>query len=205
MIGMKRDEHDRKSAVAAEELLGAAQVIHFQQPVTSAEGRRADGASDAVVDGVTEYGGRRERHARERRAERAARIHRRECPHCEKQRVARKERRHDQAGLREDHGEEDRVDPQLVPGEQLHQVPVEMQNEVDEPRQHGAGGYGEGSWRAKGVPPWNPRGCRREGKALERAGLADQGSSARSGQQRAIRAAARGQGSSARVRAPARA
>src|SRR5207249_6991269 len=47
------------------------------------------------------------------------------------------------------HREEDRIDPQLVAHEQLDQVPVEMQDEIDQPRQHGSAGYREARVRGK--------------------------------------------------------
>ena len=125
--------------MAAEELLGAPEVLHLEQAVTATEGRGADGAPDAVIHGVAEHGRGPERHARERRLQDAAGIHRRQRAHRKQQRVPRQEGRHHQPGLREDHREQDRIDPQLIAGQQLEEVPIKMQDHVDEPREHVAG------------------------------------------------------------------
>src|SRR6185436_12005318 len=50
----------------------------------------------------------------------------------EEQRVTRKEWRHDETGFREDHDEQDRVDPRAVRGDQLQEVGVEMENCVEQ-------------------------------------------------------------------------
>src|SRR6202050_744040 len=139
--GHEARQQDRHAAVAAEEPFRVPQVLDLQQPVTAAEGRRPDGAPHRVIHRVAEHGCHGEQTAQQRRVERAARIHRRECTEREQQRVPGQKRRHDESGLREDHGEQDRVDPKVEAREQLDQVAVEMQDEVDEPRQHGAGGY----------------------------------------------------------------
>ena len=135
--------------MAAEELLGASEIFDLEKPISAAEGRRSDGASDAVVDGVAEHGRGAQRDARERRLQRSAPVDGRERPYGEEQRVTGEERCHDEPCLREDHREEDRIDPQLVAHEQLDQVPVEMQDEIDQPRQHGATGYREARVRGK--------------------------------------------------------
>ena len=135
--------------MAAEELLGAPEVLHLQQAVTAAEGRGTDRAPDAVIHCVAEYGRGPERHARERRLQHAAPIHRRQSAHREQQRVPRQEGRYHESGLREDHREQDRIDPQLIAGQQLEQVPIKMQDHVDEPRQHGRRGYREAPAAAK--------------------------------------------------------
>ena len=139
--GYVQSAQTRHAAVPAEELLGAAQVLDLQPAVSPGERRRSDGAPDTVVDGVAEHGRDAERDARERRPQRAARVDRGQRSDGEEQRVPGQERRHHQPRLGEDHREQDRIDPQVITGQQLDQVSVEMQHEIDEPRQHGAGGY----------------------------------------------------------------
>jgi hypothetical protein len=71
----------------------------------------------------------------------AARVDCRERSHGKEQRIPGQEGRHDEPGLGEDHRKEDRVYPEVVPRDQLDQMAIEMQHDIDEPRQHGAGGY----------------------------------------------------------------
>ena len=68
-----------------------------------------------------------------RRVERAAGIDRGQGADAEQQRVAWQKRRHDETGLRENDREQDRVDPEVNAGQQLDQMPVEVQHEIDQP------------------------------------------------------------------------
>ena len=86
-------------------------------------------AADPVVDVVADDRGRRQE------PEKKPRIQRSECreaPGGKEQRIARQERQHHQSGLAEDDQEEDAVGPRAVVVNDPAQVPVEMQDEVDE-------------------------------------------------------------------------
>jgi hypothetical protein len=50
----------------------------------------------------------------------------------EEQRVARQERHHDDAGLDEDHDEQQQVDPVAVVRDELREIEVDMQREVEQ-------------------------------------------------------------------------
>jgi hypothetical protein len=53
-------------------------------------------------------------------------------PYREQERVARQDRRHDQAGFAEDDDEENRVHPEAVVGAEHLEMLVDMQDEVDQ-------------------------------------------------------------------------
>jgi len=55
----------------------------------------------------------------------------RQSAHGKEERIARQERRDDESGFREDHEEEKSVHPGAVQGDELGQVPVQVQEQVD--------------------------------------------------------------------------
>jgi hypothetical protein len=83
----------------------------------------------AVVDRIPEEG-RSEEQREQQRSVQAAGV--RDGTGREKQRVARKKRRDDEASLREDDAEEQPVDPGPIRIDQLGQMSVEVEDEVDE-------------------------------------------------------------------------
>ena len=113
-MGTNRAEDDGLAAVLEEELMGARDVLALHPPVDApglvddsvAEEAVRDSAADGVVHRIAHHG----RHHQDGdhhldpqgrgRGQRAGR---------EQQRVAREKRRHDEAGLREDDGEQDAV------------------------------------------------------------------------------------------------
>ena len=115
--------------------MSASQVLAIEQPVPPAdrilrgEDARPDVFAGGIVDGITQD----RRHEQEHRdqadvedARRGKRTGRKE------ERVARENRRHDQAGLRKHDQKEKAVEPGSVRRGDLREVLVEVEEEVDE-------------------------------------------------------------------------
>ena len=110
------------------------QVFDLEQPVPAAERGRPDGSTDRVVERVTQNRRGRQQHETQWRAQGAARIDRGERADGEQQGVAWQEGRYDESGLAKDDREQNRVDPGVVLGEQIDEMLVEMQDDINEPR-----------------------------------------------------------------------
>jgi hypothetical protein len=115
------------------ELLRADQVLPLHPAKGAAERARPDRATDTEVHLVPQHCGEHQQQPHECRVQRAGLIHRSERTDREQQRVPGQNRRHDQSGLAEDDQEQDRVDPEVIVGDELGEMLVEMQDEVDEP------------------------------------------------------------------------
>ncbi len=133
MMGMKRDRATARPPWRRKNSSVRRRYCTLQQAIAAAEGGRTHQPAHRVVDRVAEHGGEAEHDGQKRRVERVAGIDRGQRADAEEQRVARQKRRHDESGLRENHREEDRVDPEVNADEQLDQMPVEVQYEIDQP------------------------------------------------------------------------
>src|SRR5450756_2631490 len=111
--------------MSLEELLGAPQVLDLQEPVAPAESGRPYRPSDRVVQHVAQNRRAGKQHAGQRSTEFATGIHRGERPDGEQKRVSRQEGSYDQAGLGKDDEKQDPVDPEVVAGQQLNEMPIE--------------------------------------------------------------------------------
>jgi hypothetical protein len=110
------------------EVVGLLQVVAAEDLRVGVAEQAFPGRSpDHVVGAVAQDGCRHQQAAQQYRVHAAAGGH---GTGDEQQRIARQERHDDQAGLAEDHQEQDGVDPRTVIVDQQIEVGIEMQNEV---------------------------------------------------------------------------
>ena len=128
-------QQDSRRAVARKEGLGAAEVFGRQQAEPAGEGTRTDGAADRIVAGVAEDRGGAHQYPHQRCVQGPRGVHRRQGPGGEQQRITRQERGHHQAGLGEDDHEHDAVDPGVIQRDDIGQVPVQVQEGIEQEMQ----------------------------------------------------------------------
>ena len=111
------------------EVLGVEQPLESALPAFGSKHARADVVADAVVDGVAEHRCDEEHQHRDPHVEAPGR---RDRAGGKEQRVARQERHDDEAGFREDDGEEGAVNELSVLGDERGEVLVDVEEEIYE-------------------------------------------------------------------------
>jgi hypothetical protein len=114
--------------------VGAIQILLFQPANVAAERSRSDRFADAIVGGVAEPRGHHQQSPQRRCIQGARLIYGGQGAEGEQQRIAGQDGRHHHAGFTENDHEQDGVDPIVIVRDQLDEMFIEMQDEIDEPR-----------------------------------------------------------------------
>ena len=128
--GHEAGEDDGLAAMAGVEVVGLVEILAAENArVGIGKQLHAEEMADGVIDGVSQYGGEDQQCHQQVDVHFA---HGRNGTGNKQERVARQERRDDQAGFGKHDQEQDQVDPGAVGGNQLEQMLVDVQHEVDD-------------------------------------------------------------------------